>query len=136
MEKQKTEAGRKIPSPQITLENQKIRGRFANLKDIAMLVLELGAGAVIIRGGIATGKLIEDKINESKIRKAFETAVVKYADFNEDGDVSDKERDGLYKMVLRSAGMTYENGVLNYSNGKRASLDELRNAIESYKPGF
>jgi hypothetical protein len=116
-----------------TIQNQRVRGN-SKLKRIALL-----AGLTISGAGIGAGvgngayHIFDYISNRIRTQKAWNNLVTKYGDTDNVVGVSAQEKDALFKRVLINSGMKYENGTLFYSaNGKKASVKDLRNALENY----
>ncbi|MCX6746621.1 MAG: hypothetical protein NTU63_00620 [Candidatus Pacearchaeota archaeon] len=119
------------------LENQKVgRGKW-RVRDYLFLGSEIAAMALsgyVILSTLTTHPKILDALKENKLKRAYESALVRYADENEDGFISTEENKDFYNSILYQNKAQRNPKGLPIKEGKEISLQEFREWIQNYKP--
>jgi hypothetical protein len=96
---------------------------------VASIILAIDLGAIFGLDALV-GKPLRAKGNLTQITQEV---FVKYGDTNEDGYVSQAEKDSLYSEIFKGRGVTCISGEKPvYSNGKYVKSEELTDWIKGY----
>ncbi len=107
---------------------------------IENILLKVCKGAFVgaIAAGISAGAFylfIRPTIIEIEYNEAWDKAIFKYADKNQDGIVTAEEGDEFAVDLLKDKGVMQMHGRLpRYNNGEKVPLETLTKWIKEYRP--
>jgi len=119
-----------LKSQKVKREKGKVGGYIYLASEIAAIAL----GRYVILSTLTTHPKILDALKENKLKRAYESALVRYADENEDGFISTEENKDFYNSVLYQNNAQRNPKGLPIKDGKEISLEEFTKWIQNYKP--
>lgn len=120
----------------INLKNQKVGKEKWRIRDYLFFGSEIAAMALcgsIILGSFVVPR-ISDFVKENKFKRAYESALVRYADENRDGFISTEEGSDFYNSVLYQNNAQRNPEGLPIKDGKEISIEDFTKWINNYKP--
>jgi len=126
-------AGKELRVPRArSLEDQKLKRKGYGM--------ELGAMALcglIIYLGFQSPKIlnyVKEAVEGNRFKRAYESALVRYADTNNDKFISDEENKEFYNSILFQNNAQRNPKGFPIKDGKEISVEEFRRWVENYHP--